>query len=128
MSPEFSTKKALVATKKVAGGKLLRVKAHIDPEHGVVESVQLTGDFFLHPEEVIGVLEKSLSGLPVDPHAVSADRALDRALFLEKLQAAIQESRAELIGFSAEDIVDTLMEAIAGAMRESSEKLSLPEA
>lgn len=90
-----------VATKKVIGGKLLRVKTVISDD-AVVESVQLTGDFFLHPEDAIDVLEKSLIELPIDS---------SRAVFLEKLNTAIHESGAELVGFSAEDIVDTFLES-----------------
>lgn len=96
------------ATKKVVGGKLLRVKTQFEvypdiQSSRMVESVQLTGDFFLHPEDAVSALEKSLVGLPVDA---------DRGVFLERLNAAIQESGAQLVGFSADDIVDTLLESL----------------
>lgn len=91
-----------VATKKVVGGKLLRVKSVIS-DHGVVESAYLTGDFFLHPEDALLVLEKSLTGLPIDS---------SRAVFLDNLNNAIRSSGAELVGFSSEDVVDTFFESI----------------
>ncbi len=51
-----------VYTKKVEGGKLLRVKV----EHGyILENVQITGDFFAHPEDSVEQIENAL----LDCHA-----------------------------------------------------------
>ncbi len=43
---------------KVPGGKLLQVK--VDFEGDIINSISFYGDFFLHPEESITVLEKML--------------------------------------------------------------------
>lgn len=93
-----------IATKKVPGGKLLRVKSEFQE---VVESVQLTGDFFLHPEDALGGLEKSLEGIAVDSPA---------EIFLERLREAIQKNNIELIGVSPEDIVSTLLESLQNGL------------
>ena len=37
---------------KVAGGKLVQVK--LTPKNDKIQDIQITGDFFLHPEEMIG--------------------------------------------------------------------------
>lgn len=79
---------------------MLRIKVTFGE---VVESVQLTGDFFLHPEEMVTKLEESLRGLHV---------ASSRDLFLDRLRHSIVENRVELIGVSADDIVDTLLETL----------------
>ena len=45
-------------TKKIIGGKLVRIDVAFDER---IETVKITGDFFLHPEdtleEIVGVLE-----------------------------------------------------------------------
>ena len=45
---------------KVPGGKLLRIK--ITVEKNQISSLQILGDFFVHPEETLFALEKSLLG------------------------------------------------------------------
>ena len=88
-----------IATKKVSGGKLLRVKSIFGER---VESVQLTGDFFLHPEESVSLLEKSLEGLPASNNP---------EVFLKHISEALQKNNIQLIGISPEDIVETLIQS-----------------
>lgn len=88
-----------IATKKVSGGKLLRVKSVFGEQ---IESVQLTGDFFLHPEEGVNLLEKSLQGLSV---------SRDPEVFLKHISEALQKNNIQLIGISPEDIVETLIQS-----------------
>ncbi|ANF23214.1 lipoate protein ligase C-terminal domain-containing protein [Thermococcus piezophilus] len=38
------------------------IRVEIDEENGIAENVKITGDFFIHPEETIGELEKELKG------------------------------------------------------------------
>ena len=45
---------------KVPGGKLL--VAETETKGGVLTTVKLTGDFFMHPEEAINDLEDALTG------------------------------------------------------------------
>jgi lipoate-protein ligase A len=88
------------STKKVPGGKLLRVKVQADEK---ITAVSITGDFFLHPEESLQTIEKSLIGLPTQtPENILA----------EKIHSALAEQKANFIGVSAEDIAQTLVEAI----------------
>jgi hypothetical protein len=49
---------------KVPGGKLIKVFASI--KNGFIEEIKITGDFFLHPEESIEILEEKLKGIKVD--------------------------------------------------------------
>ncbi|MEK7544949.1 MAG: hypothetical protein AAB551_02345 [Patescibacteria group bacterium] len=88
-----------VATKKVIGGKLLRVKSVFGER---IESVQLTGDFFLHPEDLVSRVEEALVGIPV---ASSAD------IFLEAIRRSVSEHGIQLIGIAPEDIASTLLES-----------------
>ena len=52
--------RALKADYKASGGKLLRVR--LKENRGRVESVQISGDFFLVPEDDLPRLEKMLIG------------------------------------------------------------------
>jgi lipoate-protein ligase A len=45
---------------KVPGGKLLVAETEV--EDGVLTSVKVMGDFFMHPEEAINDLEEALNG------------------------------------------------------------------
>ncbi len=48
---------------KVPGGKLLVVDTEV--KDGVLTTVKVMGDFFMHPEEAINDLEEALSGKQV---------------------------------------------------------------
>ena len=91
-----------ISTKKVIGGKLLRIKTLFNTKF---TSVQITGDFFLHPEEKIMEIEKSLVGLST---------AEKKESITQKLQNFIQQNQIELVGISPEDIAETLLETLKG--------------
>ncbi len=79
---------------KVPGGKLIRLRARI--EEGRIRSVKITGDFFLHPEERIEELEEALVG-----------KKLERVTLRKTVEKAL--SGCEIVGFSAEEMVNALM-------------------
>ena len=85
---------------KVPGGKLFEVRALHD---SVVRKVELTGDFFLIPEEAIDALEASLAGLPLP---------LDEDEALRRIEEAISATGARMVGISPEDVVLALSEAV----------------
>lgn len=87
------------AAKKIPGGKLVRVKVQAGE---VIESVQISGDFFLHPEEALPNIERALLGLSRDSATSDFAAAIHRALMKEK---------AAFIGVTPEDIAATLQEA-----------------
>lgn len=90
-----------IATEKVQGGKLLRIKVDYDE---VINSVQITGDFFLHPEEAIEDIEKSLFGVKVDS---------EENVFLNIVSEVVQKKGIELIGITPEAIA----KVVKGAMK-----------
>lgn len=97
-----------IATTKVQGGKLLRVKCEAEQgddaaARGTISNVSITGDFFMHPEDGVTELEKSLEGMSA--------RAEVRE-YVSKLNDAIHGNEYELIGFSASDIAETLIRAL----------------
>ena len=88
------------ATKKISGGKLIRVDVVYTDQ---VEQVKITGDFFLHPEELITVLEESLAGTEIP---------LSEDLLVERVQSIIKNNDATVIGFSPEDLISVLVDAV----------------
>jgi lipoate---protein ligase len=85
-----------VVTEKVPGGKLLRIKVDYD---NVINSVKITGDFFLHPEESITEIENALVGKSIhDDFAAIIRQATDGV---------------EFIGISPEAISDVLKRLFA---------------
>ena len=48
------------ASKKVPGGKLVRVHLQYDPFQ--LLKVSITGDFFMHPEDALEAIEDALIG------------------------------------------------------------------
>lgn len=81
---------------KVPNGKLVNVAATYGD---TIESVMITGDFFLEPPEARTDLEQVIEGRPIDvpePELVDAIKTVD----------------AQLIGFSAEHLAEAVQEAI----------------
>ena len=93
--------KSGTAVRKVAGGKLIRVNVSCS---GRLDQVKVLGDFFLFPEEVIFKIEAALSG---------ASLPVDQAALVQKIDAVLAQNEAQLIGVGAEDIVQTLEEAVS---------------
>jgi lipoate-protein ligase A len=82
---------------KVVGGKLLRVRLQV--EHNIIQSIRITGDFFMHPEPAIEQLERQLIGIQCNAQALSA------------ILQQFFERDIEIVGASAEDFVTVIMKA-----------------
>jgi lipoate-protein ligase A len=83
---------------KVPGGKLIRLK--METEENRIASIQILGDFFLHPEETIYEIERSLVGLEVRYE-----------LLLASMRNTVRNHSAELVGASLEDFVQAILRA-----------------
>ncbi|MBN2517956.1 MAG: biotin--protein ligase [Candidatus Altiarchaeota archaeon] len=79
---------------KVPQGKLIRLRAQMEGNR--IKEIEITGDFFLHPEERIFELEKALVGLELDERA---------------LRPAVAKALADtkMVGVSVDDIVVSLL-------------------
>lgn len=91
--------KSGTATKKIPGGKLVRVDITYDHE---IQSLKITGDFFLHPEETLDLIIQNLIGstLPLDHDKIT-----------NKIETILNQQEAQFIGVSAREIVEVLSEA-----------------
>lgn len=85
-------------TKKIEGGKLLRMKA--SSSDGKISSISIEGDFFAYPENVIGEIERELL-----QKKIGAD-------FEPLILQVLAENNSQLIGISAKDISLVLKEAL----------------
>ncbi len=76
--------------------KLLRITAEIDK--GVIRTVILSGDFFVHPEEGIESIQRALAG--VKP---------DRAAIIKAIEDVVAAHGIEMVGISADTIAAAIV-------------------
>ena len=88
------------SVKKVPGGKLIRIDLDYSDR---IEAVKITGDFFLHPEELLTEIEERLVGLAFP---------FRKDLLIQELEKILQSHEATLVGIRPEDIADTLEAAL----------------
>jgi lipoate-protein ligase A len=80
-------------------GKLLRLDVTYSEK---IESLKITGDFFLHPEETLDQISEELTGVAVP---------IQKELLFRKIKYIMDSNEAEMIGITLEDILNTLDEA-----------------
>ncbi|MDE1873595.1 MAG: biotin--protein ligase [Candidatus Micrarchaeota archaeon] len=88
------------AEQKVPGGKMVSVRLVYGPK---IRSVQILGDFFLHPEETLPMIEKALVG--TSPRAKKDEIA-------GKIAKVLAMRNAELIGVTPDAIAETIRMAV----------------
>lgn len=81
-------------------GKLLRLDVNYDDR---IEQLKITGDFFLHPEDTLEKIVSELTGVALPFNKVE---------LIIKVKFVLADNEAELIGISAEDIVNLLEEVV----------------
>jgi lipoate-protein ligase A len=87
--------------RKVPGGKLLAVR--LDHDGDRVTSAELSGDFFLFPEESIAVVESALVGIP---------RSIDEAGLAAMIADTMEREGITAIGFTPQDLASLIKEAL----------------
>lgn len=88
------------ASRKVREGKLVKVEVEYD---NAITKLKITGDFFLHPEDILEKIEKSVLGLEKD---VSID------VITSKIQGIVEAYGAQMIGISPESLAFVIKEAL----------------
>jgi lipoate---protein ligase len=78
---------------KVENGKLLRIEAEI--KEGIINSIKITGDFFIYPETAIIIIEKEIEGKNI----CETTKILDELIHKEHIN---------IIGFNSSDIEKAL--------------------
>ena len=90
----------LSADYKVPGGKLLRVQLSATGEENnqTIQSIKITGDFFMHPENAIEILENELINISFNHECVG------------RVVEAFFRSDVEVLGASPEDFIYVIMQ------------------
>ncbi len=88
------------ASRKVKEGKIIKVEVEFD---GFIRKIKITGDFFLHPEDVLENIEKSIIGLKKDTSMEA---------IASKIQNIIEAHDVQMIGISAESMASVIKEAL----------------
>jgi lipoate---protein ligase len=83
---------------KGPGGKLIRVR--LSEDRGLIRSIQITGDFFLVPEESLPRLEKMLVDAPLKEN--------DLRVLLDRF---FRGTRAQGLGVSPDAFVKAILSA-----------------
>ncbi len=96
-----------VAAEKLAGGKLVRIKVEFQDDK--IMSVQVTGDFFIHPEEKIKEIEELF---------VLKSIFYDEKQLGDDMMKAIKKNGMTLIGITPEAIARITKKAIANPLPE----------
>ncbi|MEM2320751.1 MAG: lipoate protein ligase C-terminal domain-containing protein [Candidatus Bathyarchaeia archaeon] len=88
----------LRAEYKAEEGKLIKVQ--LVKENDRISFIKITGDFFMHPEELIEDLEKSLVGCVIDEKAIA-----------ETIRKFVEDRGVTLLGASPEDFAKCIVKA-----------------
>uniref|UniRef100_A0A7J3SKM4 lipoate--protein ligase n=1 Tax=Fervidicoccus fontis TaxID=683846 RepID=A0A7J3SKM4_9CREN len=88
----------LYSEKKLRKG-LMRVKVETD-EQRVIQSITITGDFFLLPENALWKLEERLKGAK-----------LERNEIIKKIEQVFEETGAIVVGSTPQEIAEVILEA-----------------
>ncbi|MFP3268509.1 MAG: lipoate protein ligase C-terminal domain-containing protein [Desulfurococcales archaeon] len=88
----------LYSEKKLRKG-LMRVKVETD-EQRVIQSITITGDFFLLPEDALWKLEERLKGAK-----------LERNEIIKKIEQVFEETEAIVVGSTPQEIAEVILEA-----------------
>lgn len=88
-------KKALY---KVPNGKLLKI--FLEETDSCIDHIKITGDFFMHPEEDIELLEDALEGCVIEEGELT-----------RRIQSFFAQHKTKLFGLDQESLVHTIISA-----------------
>ncbi|MFH0848618.1 MAG: lipoate protein ligase C-terminal domain-containing protein [archaeon] len=88
------------STRKVEGGKLLSVEIVFDQ---TINRIEITGDFFIHPEEKLQDIEQALVGINIDEN---------EAMITDLIRQTVVSKKIEMIGVTPEGIAAAVEEAL----------------
>ena len=88
------------ARQKVKEGKVVKVEIEYDK---VIKNIRITGDFFLHPEDVLDKIEKSIIGL---------EKTISKEAIASIINGIIAAEDVQMIGISPESIAGLVKEAL----------------
>lgn len=90
----------MIASQKVREGKLVKVEIECGES---ISKIKITGDFFLHPEDVLEEIERSMLGLRKDA---------DTEDIASRIRSTAEAHGAQMIGIGAESLASVIKEAL----------------
>lgn len=105
-----------IATEKLQGGKLVRIKAEF--QDNSIISIQITGDFFIYPEENVKELEEVF---------VLKNIFFDEKEIENEILKIVKKKGMTLIGITPEAITRLVKKAIVTPIPEEKKKISNEE-
>ena len=88
------------AKQKVKEGKVVKVEVDCD---NVIHDIKITGDFFIHPEDMLDEIEKSIIGL---------ERSASVETITSTIQNRIVHREVQMMGISPGSIALLIREAL----------------
>ena len=85
---------------KVKEGKVVKVEIECNE---LIRNVRITGDFFIHPEDILDDIEKSIIGL---------ERSASIETITSNIRSRIADRDVRMIGISPESIALLVSEAL----------------
>ena len=82
---------------KIPGGKLLACT--VETQNNVITELKISGDFFMHPEEAIGKLEKAILGSKLSDYP-------------NKIRDFFKNTDVMLLGVAQEDFINVIQLAL----------------
>lgn len=76
--------------------KLIRVSLKYDENNNTIQSISITGDFFIHPEDAVERLERSLTGVKLDEESIM--RTINKSL-----------ESYEVFGFDSKSMTEAIL-------------------
>lgn len=89
-------------TYKVPNGKLIKLFLEFDQTKNIIDSITITGDFFVYPEEAMIDLETHLQG-----------HKLQESMLTETIKTFITSHQIEFIGISPESVSKAIMMCVS---------------
>ena len=90
---------------KIPDGKL--VKIELDFSADKIKSVKINGDFFLHPENGVELIENCLKGLKPE-----------KKLIMAAVDGEVKKNSLQLFGITSEGVADAILLAKENAKHE----------
>ena len=81
---------------------LIKVRTSI--EKGVIKELEISGDFFLYPEDALWMLREYLTNTPIDYEII-----------LSKIKSFIEKENVQLLGSTPEDFAKAIYYSAMGA-------------
>lgn len=81
---------------KVKGGKFIKVS--LNSTENIIKKIQIKGDFFAYPEEIIVTIEKELQGSKIEKETLT-----------KKIRLTIKKQHSTLFGIDPESIAEAII-------------------